>query len=117
MELKYKDPEEIRIALGLMPWDEFKKYAQINTISADKDRATGRTTKILIEAVFESQTEPIVEIVGWSNYYTNDLVVRTRDICIRLGLDPRKIQAGNRDTRGSKRKCFIDHADNVKNYA
>jgi hypothetical protein len=92
-----------------MPWEEFRRYAQINTISSDRNRATGRTTKMLVEAIFASQTDD-VELVGWNNSYSDDLVYQARVMSAELGLEPLKVNAGS--GRGSLgRQVFVDHYD------
>lgn len=77
-----------------------------------KNRATGRTTEMLLEAVFQSQFESVA-IKGYSLTYTHHLVREARTFAKRCGLDPGQIIGGVEEgpsTRGKRLpKTFYDH--------
>lgn len=99
VECKYKSPDEIRIALKLKPWDEWR-LAQIKFFLSreapmhspeqclefiDSKRATGRTTKMLVEAVYAAQMGKVL-ILGHSDSYSQSLVNIAHDMCFQIGL-------------------------------
>lgn len=120
---KYNSPDEIRIALGLEPWDEFAIesiqlwLADKHTDNAQKleyiysKRRTGQTTKMLVEAVYVSQFEP-VGLSGFREVYTIELVKRAKEICRQLGLDDLNIKPWTQKMQKdsvSYSKTLVDH--------
>ena len=120
---KYSSPEEIRIALGLKPWDEFA-IESIEWWLADKHtdksqklqyiyskRRTGQTTKMLVEAVYVSQSK-VVGISGRKESWTYDLVKQAKSMCQQLGLDDSNIKpwVGKMKAVGVHYvETFVDH--------
>jgi hypothetical protein len=96
-EPRYKSPKDIRIALGLMSWDDWR-LAQIKHflgrdalyLSAaealdviDNKRASGRTTKILISAIYTAQTQKVL-IMGRNTQHGEDLARKAIEMCQHL---------------------------------
>lgn len=125
--IKYNSTEEIRIALGLKPWDEFT-IESIQWWLADKHtdntqklqyiyskKRTGQTTKMLVEAVYASQFSRVM-LVGHNGSYSSDLARMAFDMCYKLGLSnadlkidsihPSLWKKGDYDL---KAKVFVDH--------
>jgi hypothetical protein len=86
---RYASPEAIRESLGLLPWDEWERQVLAERGSdrpvLDPKRRTGRTTKMLCEALYTLQFEPIL-VRGFNKYYTEilneQLKVMANKLCI-----------------------------------
>lgn len=106
MELKYKNPEAIREALGLIPW-EVVKAGNLSKDPSDLGRNTGITTRMLIDAIFTSQTCE-VEIRGKDGRSSVDLVIRAKEMCEKLGLPTNNISYWHH--LSTSRNVFTDHS-------
>jgi hypothetical protein len=116
----YDSPDQIRETLGLKPWDEFKKKIKDDTsnlgISSiprefiDKNRRTGRTTKMLVDAVYEAQSK-IVAISAYNEKYEKSLVSQARLMCDRVGITRDNIHSYQEAKRNNVREfsLFSDH--------
>jgi len=80
--------EEIREALGLMPFDEFREKAieRNKTLPMTRGRILGRTTQMLVEAVYHAQSGKVA-IKAWSPFYEKTLYREACEMCITLGLE------------------------------
>lgn len=90
---KYPTPEFIRIKLGLLPWDEYKYKKQnfyLDYYYIDINRNTGRTTKMLVSAIYYSQFRKVY-VVGYNQRYTKDLIVEADRLCRKLNINPTNI--------------------------
>lgn len=96
----YNSPEEVREALGLKPWEEFKQdvinywneQAKCGRMTSQKAREaiasgarTGRTTRMLVDAVFNAQSS-LVLISGCEPEYTRHLIKLAKEYCRELGI-------------------------------
>lgn len=97
--------DQARDRLGFMPFDEFARRHR------DK-RGSGRTTKMLVEAVVASQNETVA-IRAYSPRYTDDLVARARQMAVMLNLDPKRIEVATAP-RGIAATVFLDHYGGVR---
>lgn len=99
--------EEARIALGLQPFEGFyHPKAPVLEAHSSRERGTGRTTKMLVEAVVQSQTKKVA-IVGWSISYSYDLTRQARNYACKLGLNPDQIVLPNDGWKAEQ--VFTDH--------
>lgn len=80
--------EEARIALGMRPFEAIENMAREMHIYP---RRSGRTTRMLLEAVIASQ-QGKVQITGRTLSDTKRLVNQARSMCKELGLNPLNIQ-------------------------
>ena len=90
---KYPTPEFIRIKLGLLPWDEYKYKKQNSNLDyylTDINKNTGRTTKMLVNAIYYSQFKKVY-IAGYNQKYTKDLIVEADKLCRKLNINPTNI--------------------------
>ena len=78
--LKYPLPFYIRKSLGLLAWDTFA-YQKRNFGSRD----IGRTTKMLVEAVYFSQNRKVY-LAGYNQKYTDILVNQAKEMCNKLSI-------------------------------
>lgn len=91
------DFEEARIRLGLEPFDTFKpkNHDHIKYFTdPDPYRRTGRTTRMLLGGVVESQYRPVA-FKGYSDHYTRTLRRQAQEMAYQLGLDPERIVTPN----------------------
>jgi len=79
--------EEIRIALGLLPFDEFREKVvkEYDPVFIPKGRRTGKTTEMLIEAVYNAQSGTVA-MIGCTLTYSKLLCKEAIKICNQLGL-------------------------------
>jgi hypothetical protein len=112
--------DEARERLGLLPFDEYAEL-QIQDVSnplkaaekilygdiRDLLRNTGRTTKMLLEAVVQSQYSH-VKISGYSLSYSEQLTVDAKTMAKKLGLNPDFILRPN-DVEWIRPVVFTDH--------
>ena len=110
IKLKYPLPYYIRTALNLEPWDEFAKN-QINKnkkfinqwssyLQGDEvDRGIGTTTKMLVQAVYWSQTKKVY-LKGNTSDHTRILVNEAKKMCMKLNLPIENIYSAPNSTRG-----------------
>jgi len=118
---KYNSPEEVRVALGFMPWDKYRKNIKqfaknsdlppkaINEIVSN-DRRTGRTTEMLVKCLYHAQFE-VVAIAGHPPGCGEDIVNQAKSMCLRLGIDPKNIVlAKNREDLRGVSHHFLDHS-------
>ena len=136
--IKYNSPDDIRIALGLKPWDEWRltqiKHflnrgaSHVSTAEAldfiDNKRATGRTTKLLIEAVHTAQTHKVL-MMGRTTRHSEDLTEQAIEMCRKLKLDSAIKKIKPVVFNGDKipfilisgdSKLFVDHTVEFKDY-
>jgi len=111
--------EEIRIKLGLLPWDEFAVAAQKSVADSSNipddyklehirdNRATGRTTKMLVEALHKNQF-CTVKIKAFDPRFEDELFSQAKSMCLRLNLDSSNILR-TRDKGDSSTVVFHDH--------
>jgi hypothetical protein len=90
---KFLTFEEARERLGLLPFDQLQDV--------------GRTTKILLEAVVQSQYS-LVKISGYSLRYSEQLTVDAKTMAKKLGLNPDFILRPN-DVEWIRPVVFTDH--------
>lgn len=98
--------DEVCAALGLEPFDEFAKARMDEWKSGDKERelgkkefrrflmerrGTGRTLRMICEALADVSEGHVVHIYGHNQTYTRELVHRARAYASQLGLDAGKI--------------------------
>ena len=103
--------EEARKALELQPFEGFQHpaaAAALETYSSEK-RGTGRTTKMLVDAVVQSQSSKVA-IVGWSLGYSHCLTQEARIYAQKLGLDPNQIVLPQ--DKAKAKQVFTDHCKN-----
>lgn len=83
-------PERVREKLGLLPWDEWADRASTlhdpRELRVTLSRRTGRTTRMLVEAVSEALAGRTVILVGHNRHYASDLVLEAR--CYINKIDP-----------------------------
>lgn len=90
---KYPTPEFIRIKLGLLPWAEYKYKKQNSYLDyyyIDINKNTGRTTKMLVNAVYYNQFRKVY-IVGFNQTYTKDLILKVDKMCKWLNIKSNNI--------------------------
>jgi hypothetical protein len=98
--------DEIRERLGLRPWIDVSHAAREQGVWP---RRSGRTTKILVDAVAAVANGSVVQVFAWSIPYSRQLAAEVRRMSERLGLP-----AGGRVFSMDRRPCgeykvFADH--------
>lgn len=94
------------MALGLKPWAEFAaEIIKDRPLSLFDGRLTGRSTKMIIEAIFESQNQYVC-IAGCHRKHSKILVAYAKILCERLGLDKSRILVAS---DGISCPVFVDH--------
>jgi hypothetical protein len=100
--MKYSSETEIFKALGMKDWAEYRLDSIKEIINNDSyspqgklleiigGRRSGRTTRMLVSALFVSQSAP-VSILAHDFTYTEFLVKIARDYCLELGLETSNI--------------------------
>lgn len=101
MSHKFNTADDVRIALGLEDWGVFAQKVQASIRKNDWDektksesisnnRTTGRTTKMLVDAVYKSQFHKI-KIHSHKLSFTRTLTSKAISMCNDLGIDSKNI--------------------------
>jgi hypothetical protein len=124
----YSSIEEMMEVLGLLDFDEYRenKMAEnairFRTMGAEdpRERQTGRSTRMILDALLRSQDIPVL-ISGRQSMLSRKLQVMAVDIAVKLGLNPKNILRGHRPQvslreetpmlirGGTQYECFFDH--------
>lgn len=109
--------EEIMERLGLMSFDEFRSNS---IFDGHRLRAFGRTTAMLVDALYHAQTEKVL-VCGWSGQYSNSLQQDLLSMATKAGVTTKNIVVApvlntwldkaitQRYARGSELHIFRDH--------
>ena len=116
-------PEDlIRETLGLEPFEAFARRRLDENISeenvrllgyeraeAEKERSTGRTTRMLVYALAAARTGKVY-LRGMSEPATHDMVAQAREMALKIGVAPESIQPSFVKDPPKGFPLFVDHA-------
>ena len=83
------------------PWDPTHKREALT-------RGTGRSTRILVEALVKVSKGRLVYISAWDFSWENKMVDQARMWADRLGLDPKLVMAYRRAELPIRRRAFFE---------